>query len=190
VAKSKAKLKAVSSVVEAEPLKIDLGCGQNKKPGFTGIDIAAAPGVDIVHDLMVMPWPFKNDSVGEVFSSHTIEHFTGPQRVKFMEELWRVMQVGANATFVFPYYSSSRAIQDPFHAWPPLCEASFLYFNKGWMIANKLDHYNIKCDFDFTYGYAFSGQLVNRPQEMRDFAIRNYINAVDDLHVTLTKRAG
>lgn len=182
-------LEAVAPIVEPALLRLDLGCGQNKAAGFTGVDFVAAPGVDIVHDLMVFPWPFEDNSVDEVFSSHTIEHFSGPQRVKFMEELYRVMKVGAGAKFVFPYWNSSRAIQDPFHAWPPLCEASFLYFNKGWMTANKLDHYGIKCDFDFTYGYAFNAMWQTRAQEARDFAIRNYVNAIDDLHVTMVKRA-
>lgn len=170
------------------PLKLDLGCGQNKRDGFLGVDIVLMPGIDVVHDLTVTPWPWKNESVGEVFSSHFLEHLDGPERVRVMDELWRVLVPGAQALIIVPYYSSMRASQDPYHKWPPLSEASFLYFNREWRKANKLDHYPIHCDFDFSYGYGLAGDWGSRAQEARDFAVQHYINVVADLHVTMVKR--
>ena len=46
-------------------MKLDIGCGKNKKEGFTGIDQYDMPGVDIVSDL-TKKWPIDNDSVEEV----------------------------------------------------------------------------------------------------------------------------
>ena len=42
-------------------------------------------------------------------------------------------------------------------------------------------------NFDFTYGYALDGDLTVRNQEWQQFALKHYIQAVNDLHVTLTK---
>lgn len=55
-------------------MKLDIACGANKKEGFTGIDIADVPSVDIVHDLNVYPWPIEDESVEEIWCSHYIEH--------------------------------------------------------------------------------------------------------------------
>ena len=46
----------------------------------------------------------------------------------------------------------------------------------------------MKCDFDFVYGYAVNASWAGRNDEARNFAINNYINPIDDLHVTLTRR--
>ena len=173
----------------ADLLKLDIGCGQNKKDGFTGMDSAAADGVDIVHDANVFPWPFDDGSVDEVFCSHFLEHLTGDQRIPFMDELWRIMKDSAKATIITPFYSSSRAVQDPTHRWPPLCEASYLYFNKKWREDNKLTHYLGTCDFDFTCGYGLDGEVSLRAEDYQRYAVKHYINSVLDLQVVLTKRA-
>jgi SAM-dependent methyltransferase len=175
-------------VKRGAPTKLDLACGQNKTAGFWGVDIAKAPGVDQVVDLTKTPWPFKVASVEEVACNHFLEHLDGPQRVAFMEELYRVLKAGGKATIVTPYWASMRAVQDPTHKWPPVAESSYLYFNKGWRTANKLDHYAIRCDFDFTYGYNLPPEWTMKHQEVRDHAVRHYQNVVSDLIVTLTKR--
>ena len=174
--------------VEIALLKLDLGCGQRKQEGHVGVDIAKAEGVDVVFDLRRTPWLWKDNSVESVFSSHFLEHLTGPERIPFMEELYRVMVKGGQALFITPYYASMRSVQDPTHAWPPICEASYLYFNAGWREANKLTHYPIHCDFDFSYGYIVNPAWQSKAEEPRNHAIAHYWNAVSDLHVTLTKR--
>jgi SAM-dependent methyltransferase len=170
---------------ESEVLKVDLACGQNKQEGFVGVDIVDMPGVDIVHDLEKYPWPFKNNSVDEAFCSHYVEHTKC--LMKFMNELWRILKPDARCTILAPYYTSMRCWQDPTHT-RAISEASFLYFNKEWRVNNKLDHYPITCDFDFSYGYVMTPEWVNRSEESRAFAIRHYFNVVTDIQVILTKR--
>lgn len=183
--------KATTKKVSKKPakkdklLKLDLGCGGNKRKGFTGVDIVKAKGVDIVHDLETYPWPFKNNSVDEVNMSNYFEHLKDPFR--FMNELHRVMKKGANCSIVSPYYSSMRAWQDPTHT-HAISEASFLYYNKEWMKANKLEHYGITADFNFSYGYVLDQSWQNRSEEARAFAIKHYINVVTDIQVLLTKK--
>lgn len=180
--------KAARKRVSSRELKLDLGCGQRKQDGYIGVDIAPCAGVDVVHDLRLMPWPWDDASVSAVYCSHFLEHLSGSLRMSFMDELYRIMQPGAQATIIVPYGLSRRAVQDPTHQWPPLVEASFLYFNRGWREQNGLTHYPITADFDFTYGYALSPSWAVRSQESAAFGLQQYWDVADDLHVTLTRR--
>jgi hypothetical protein len=171
-------------------MKLDLGAGLNCREGFEGVDFVAAPGIKHVVDLLKFPWPFGDASVEEVHSSHFYEHIPGKLRPKFMEELYRILVPEGKATIVCPYHSSVRAIQDFTHEWPPVAAESFLYFNKGWREQNRLTHgyYDMKCDFDFSYGYVINGTWAVRQDEARQFGIQHYNNTVDDISVTLVRR--
>jgi hypothetical protein len=61
-------------VKEKSGIRLDIGCGQNKQPGFVGIDYTAYPGVDIVWNVEQFPWPLKDESVLAAVSSHLVEH--------------------------------------------------------------------------------------------------------------------
>jgi predicted SAM-dependent methyltransferase len=166
-------------------MKLDLGCGKNKQPDFIGVDCVEMEGVDKVMDLEVFPWDFEDESVEEIYCSHYIEHT--PDLMKFMDECYRILKPGGKATFLAPYYNSVRAWQDPTHK-RAISEATFLYFNKGWREQNKLEHYPIKSDFDYTYGYFFYPLWVNRSEEAKNFAIIHYTNVIMDIQAILTKR--
>jgi len=167
-------------------LKLDLGCGENKREGFTGVDLYAE--ADMKVDLMKFPWPWDSESVEEIHCSHFFEHIPGPTRIPFMDECHRILAPGGKITIIVPYWSSPRSIQDPMHAWPPVAEQSFLYYNKGWREANKLTHYLRSCDFDFTFGYMLDSETAQKSQEAQYFFIKHYVSAVNDLQVNLVKR--
>lgn len=99
-------MKKQKRITITAPIKLDIGCGPNKKEGFVGLDAIAFPGVDCVCDITKdwggtfkdhkMPngfelpaygewldetepdqgWTFKNSSVSEAHCSHVIEHLT------------------------------------------------------------------------------------------------------------------
>ncbi len=167
------------------PFKLDIACGQNKTAGYYGVDIAKGPGVDMVHDLEKFPWPFPDASVDEAVCSHYIEHTK--DLMKFMNEVHRILKPGAKILILAPYYNSMRAWQDPTHT-RVISETSFLYYNKDWRVANKLDHYPISADFDYTFGYNITPDWANRAEEARAFAIRHYTNVVSDIQAILTKK--
>lgn len=170
------------------PFNLDLGCGDGKKEGFLGIDIAKTVAADYQFDLTKFPWPIADGVVDELHCSHFFEHLTGAQRMSFMDECWRILKTGSKFTVIVPHWSSMRSIQDPTHQWPPVAETSFLYFNKQWRTDNKLSHYPITCDFDFGYGYQLDPDVTVRNIEFQHFSIKHYNNAIMDLYVTLTKR--
>ena len=168
-----------------KPIKLSVACGQIRQDGFIGIDKVKTDATDIIWDLETYPWPFEDNSVDEILCSHYAEHTK--DLIKFVDEIHRIMKQGAKATIIAPYYANMRSIQDPTHV-RSICEATFLYFNKGWRDSQKLDHYGIKSDFDFTYGYNVAPEWANRSEEARVFAMRHYINVINDIHVILTKR--
>ncbi|MCO6431009.1 MAG: class I SAM-dependent methyltransferase [Deltaproteobacteria bacterium] len=171
-------------------MKLDLGCGASKHPGYLGVDIAELPGVDIVADLFSFPWPFESESVEEILASHFVEHV--PDLIKFMNEAYRITKPGGQVKIIVPYYTSIRCWQDPTHV-RAISQDSFLYFNKKWREANKLTHYPITADFDFeiTYLLEKSWREKAKDPESRaeiEYAIKHYWNVVDDMLAVLTRR--
>lgn len=164
-------------------MKLDIACGQNKRPGFMGVDMMSGPGVDVVHDLEVYPWPFKDNSIDEFNVSHYAEHTH--DLMKFMDEIWRIGQHNARVTIVGPYYTSIRAWQDPTHV-RVLSEATWMYFTKEWRGANKLDHYPIRSNFGIDKIYTFfNPPWDKKSDEAKQFAQQHYWNVVSDILVEL-----
>lgn len=116
---------------ENSGIKLDIGCGENKQPGgFVGIDIRDLPGVDIVHDVEVYPWPLPDESVVMAVCSHLVEHIN-PHKfgfVNFMNEVWRVMKPDGWLAVACPYAYSPGFAQDPTHC-NMINEATFTYFD-------------------------------------------------------------
>jgi predicted SAM-dependent methyltransferase len=178
-------------------VKLDIACGQSKQEGYTGIDWADVPGVDIVHDLNVYPWPIETASVEVAFCSHYVEHIPmdfidhmGRKKeafFAFFDEVNRILVPGGQITIIAPWHASTRAWQDPTHR-RAISDVSFLYLNKAWRDANKLDHYAVECDFDNTFGYSIEQIWTTRNDEYRQFAMRHHVNVINDVQATLIKR--
>lgn len=174
-------------------MKLDLGCGPNKREGFIGVDSIAFPGVDVVADLRKR-WPWEDGSVDEVHCSHFIEHLTSVERCHFVNELYRVMKVGAPAKIVVPHWGSNRAYGDPTHQWPPVSEMWFYYLEKPWRDVNA-PHTDVSnwpqgfnCDFKATWGYGINDALAVRNPEYQQYALNWFKEAAQDTHATLIKR--
>ena len=169
------------------PLRLDLGCGKTKKEGFTGVDAINFPGVDVVADLRKR-WPWKDGSVEEVHCSHFVEHLTGPERVHFANELYRVLKTGGKAALITPHWASARAYGDLTHQWPPVSEWWFFYLSSEWRKVNAPHNDGYACDFEATWGYVTHPSLAVKSMEFQQFAIANYKEAAQDMIATLVKR--
>ena len=88
-------------------LQIELGCGQNKRAGFIGIDKQRFPDVDVVMDLNTERLPFDDDSVDYVYTSHAFEHIQNYHFV--LQEIFRVCQDMATVEIWTPYGKSNDA---------------------------------------------------------------------------------
>jgi SAM-dependent methyltransferase len=184
-------MSAAPETVPAVPLKLDLGCGKNKRQDFHGVDSIAFPGVDTVADL-TKPWPWETSSVDEIHCSHTIEHFERLDRIHIANEIWRVLKPGAKATIIVPHWASNRAYGDMTHCWPPVSEMWFYYLSKDWRAQNAPHddiEYNPKgynCNLAATWGYQPHPALAVRSAEYQQHAMQWWIEARQDLHATLT----
>jgi len=96
-------------------IKLDLGCGGNKQPGFVGMDIRKIPGVDIVHNAEVVPYPLPDNCCHTILLSHLIEHMCPKKVLGIMNELWRIMKPQGQLLISSPYAGSPGFYQDPTH---------------------------------------------------------------------------
>ena len=175
-------------------MKIDIGCGPNKKEGFVGVDQYPFPNVDHVLNVGSESLPFEDGSVEEVHASHFVEHLTATERCHLFNELNRVMAPGAKMTMIVPHWGSSRAYGDPTHQWPPIGEMWFYYLKREWRMAQAphTDKSNwpqgYDCDFDATWGYSLHPGFTTRNAEFQQFAMNHYREGAQDVIATITRR--
>jgi hypothetical protein len=184
-------------LVSEEKIKIDFGCGPNKREGFIGVDQYPFDGkVDVVGEITDPAlWNrWETNSVDEAHTSHFLEHLIPAQRIMFFNNLWRVLKPGAQATIIVPHWASTRAYGDPTHQWPPFSEMALFYLDRKWRAENAPHTdvanwpYGFDCDFTATWGYSLHPSLGARNEEWQQFAINFYKEACQDLVATITKR--
>lgn len=147
--------------------KLDLACGQSCRDGFEGVDLW--DGAKHQLDLLEFPWPFEDNSVAELHCSHFVEHIPmgyidaystiwpspatdgfGPRKdvlFAFFDECHRVLVPDGKMTVITPSARSNRAFQDPTHRRFIVGE-TYYYLNAAWRKIQKLDHYNVGCNFE------------------------------------------
>jgi hypothetical protein len=197
-------MKKKATTIEPKIIKLDIGCGKGKREGFTGIDQYQMEGVDIVLNVVAknkqgkyMAWPFEDNSVDEIHTSHFVEHLEcdskNPDRVHFFNEAFRVMKPGAKMTVITPHWCSGRAYGDFTHSCKPVSEMFYYYLKQEWRDTQaphtdkKWNPDGFSCNFDVTWGYSYTPELGSRNQEYIQFALANYKEAAQDLYATLIK---
>jgi len=93
-------------------MKLNLGCGNKKKEGFTGVDFFQCEAVDITADL-TKELPFENSSVEEIWMDNVIEHI--PDITLLMKEINRICKNDALVTILTPHFASDSSWRDPTH---------------------------------------------------------------------------
>jgi hypothetical protein len=174
--------------VSVKPLKLDLGCGINKREGFEGVDCRAFAGVDHVYDLR-KTWPWGEETVEEAHCSHFLEHLAAKERIHFINELYRVLMPGGKCQLIIPAWSSARAYGDLTHQWPPVSEFWFYYLSRDWRAVNAPHNDFYECDFEATWGYSLHQSIQSRNQEYQMHALTFWKEAAQDILATLTKKA-
>jgi predicted SAM-dependent methyltransferase len=127
---------------------LDLGCGNKKKIGSIGIDINLNTDADIIHDLNIFPYPFKESTFDEIHGDNVIEHLDNV--VKVMEELYRISKDKGIIIIKVPYFRSRYAYIDPTHKHFFTVD-SFTYYDPS-HIHHTLYNYS-KCLFKTTGRY-------------------------------------
>lgn len=94
-------------------VKIELGCGKNKKEGYVGIDCFADPVVDITMDLDGNVLPFADEHVSAIRAIHILEHIWNVEKI--WSEMFRVIKDGGLIYAVVPHPQGGWYFQDPTH---------------------------------------------------------------------------
>lgn len=184
---------------ENKPLRVDIGCGKNKRSDgdWIGVDIIPFDGVDKVMNAGKDKWPFKDGSVDEIHASHFVEHLEPEERIHFVNELFRVLKqpvyndgklVSGFATIIVPHWASQRAYGDMTHKWPPVSEFWFYYLDKEWRAINAPHNQDYKCHLNVTWGYSLHPELNGRNQEYQNEAIKWNKEACSDIIAQFTKK--
>ena len=137
-------------------MKLDLGCGKNKKEGYVGIDIFDWSNIYPEFEFMCGRVPqvlsrFENDSIKEVYASHFIEHIEQNLVIPTFNEIYRILIMGGIFEIKVPPTQSPDgeacrgAFCDPTHRsyWNDL---SFRYYDMSWS-RELSESYGIKCNF-------------------------------------------
>jgi SAM-dependent methyltransferase len=94
-------------------LRLNLGCGLRRLPGYYNVDRVALPGVDILADLEAPLTELPDDSVEAIYCRHTLEHVTA--LMGLLAELHRVTHPDGNLEVIVPHFSNPYAYSDPTH---------------------------------------------------------------------------
>ena len=101
-------------------LKINFGCGQDKRKGYLNLDKTEC-------DLNALPTKFKENIVHKIYFSHVLEHVDDP--VGVLQEFHRILKPGGILVIKVPHFSAAGSYT-PFHKtyWN---SKAFINFEKG-----------------------------------------------------------
>lgn len=91
-----------------KPLILNLGCGGDIRKDAVNVDVMQGVGIDLVIDLSVFPWPWKDESIDGIRASHIIEHFKDQEQ--FIHECLRILKKGGFLRLALPHSSSVTSI--------------------------------------------------------------------------------
>lgn len=125
---------------------LDVGCGNTKTIGCVGIDRVALPGVDIVHNLDLFPWPFSDDTFSLLYANHFLEHAADP--VSVLREIHRIAQPDALFHVRVPHFASDNFNSDITH------KTAFGY--------RSFDHFSINGNVKYDFYDKFKFEIIKR----------------------------
>lgn len=73
------------------PLKLNLGCGDIRIPGYLGVDIQEKNAADIIDDVATLS-QFGDGTADEIYACHILEHFGRHHYMDVLRTWWRVLR--------------------------------------------------------------------------------------------------
>lgn len=187
----------------SSPLKLNLGCGTRKLPGFVNVDKAPGCDPDLLVDLERFPWPFADDSADHVVLHHTLEHLGAAAETYLgvIRELYRVCAPDATIEITVPHPRHDSFLSDPTHVRPITPQGLQLFsktLNRRWaaegMSNTPLGLY-LDVDFDLVgttfvpakpWREALEKRRITRQQF--DEAVQNLNNVISEIRIVLKAR--
>jgi len=181
-------------------MKVNLGCGQNKKQGFVNVDKYDSFKPDVVHDLEIFPWPFIDDCASEIEMHHSLEHMGASTEVflKIIQELYRIAKHECKLRISVPHPRSRGFEGDPSHVriiTPDILALFSLKNNKEWAkkgwpntpFAEYLEvNFEITDVLNSLTDYWLNEMKSGRKTKSElDFAVDSYFGVIDQIQIDL-----
>lgn len=91
---------------------LNIGCGKTCIKQAVNVDFFETRFCDQVVDLAKFPWPWKSNSIDEIYMLYFIEHFDSAQVIKIFKEAHRVLKPNGLIHVQCPHFSSMIALTD------------------------------------------------------------------------------
>ena len=88
-------------------IKLNIGCCVSPKDGYINIDMIDY-GQEIIRDI-TRGLPFNDNSVDEIFTSHTLEHIENKDVPFVWEEMYRVLKPNGIIDIIVPHARENQA---------------------------------------------------------------------------------
>lgn len=100
-------------------MKLNLGCGYNKRDGYVNVDMSRRCNPDIVMNLEHMDswWQFADDSVDDICADNILEHLA-PNPMDFVaiiKQMYRISKDGAEWYVSVPHHRCDNQFDDFTH---------------------------------------------------------------------------
>lgn len=181
-------------------MRLNLGCGFDKRAGFINVDKQAACDPDEIVDLEQLPWPWPDSAAKVVVLRHALEHLGASTDgyLGIVAELWRICRDGAVVTITVPHPRHDSFLNDPTHVRAVTPEGLEMFSqakNREWQakgLANTPLGLYLGVDFALqTVQYApaepWAGRLQRgeiKPQDLQQ-AMRQFNNVVAETTIVL-----
>jgi SAM-dependent methyltransferase len=130
--------------------KLNLGCGLDIRDGWVNLDSAELPGVDVVHDLSIVPLPFEDERFSEIVCQDVLEHV---DYAPVLRDLHRILRPGGRVLIRSPHYTSRAVYIDPTHR-TAFSIDTFAFFVRASDYAERSYYY------DFTFSGMESARIT------------------------------
>jgi len=136
-------------------VRLNLGAGGRVVPDVVNVDRVPGPGIDVVHDLDVHPWPWADNSASAITARDLFEHLV--DAVGFMVECHRILVPGCTLWIRTPNVAlnAADAFTDPTHRRFPTWQ-TFDYWVPG-------TRYH--AEHNAAYGAVSFEKVVQRPDD-------------------------
>lgn len=108
-------------------IRVNIGCGLLKQPGYVNLDIDPGVKPDVVCDIEE-GIPFKDSSVKEIICHDVFQQISTPKKLIFvLNEFWRILEKDGVVIIRVPNAAHMAAFQDPMDI-RHFTEETFTYF--------------------------------------------------------------
>jgi hypothetical protein len=186
---------------EVRRMKLNLGCGQNKRDGFVNIDKYPTFSPDLLWALERTPYPFEAGSVTEIAATHVLEHL-GQQTEVFLaiiKEWHRILVLGGTIEIKVPHFRGDGYWGDPTHVRPitPTIMGLFskrncrMFAENGWPNTPLADYLDVDLEVVSTsfalapyWAERYRGGISDTDLE---HAVNTHWNVIDEISMIVRK---